>query len=85
MNNDERIEFLIYSIIHGKTQNNLDGFQKLLNSNIITKQISAEAIAKVAENIGDLYQNGDIFLPYILITADIMKHIMKILKYISIL
>lgn len=80
MNNKENIEILKKSIIYGETQKALDGFQKLLKSNIGIKQILTKVIVKTAEEIGGLYESGEIFLPDMLIAADIMKHIMKILK-----
>ena len=80
MNNKENIEILKQSIIYGENQKALDGFQKLLKSNISIKQILTKVIAKAAEKIGELYQSGEFFLPDMLIAADIMKHIMKILK-----
>jgi len=80
MNNEERINILKHSIIYGETQKALDGFQKLLKSKIDVKLILTEVIAKVAEKIGELYESGEFFLPDMLIAADIMKDIMKILK-----
>jgi len=80
MNNNERIDSLKQSIIYGETQEALDGFQKLIESNIDAKRILTEVIAPAAKKIGDLYEIGEFFLPDMLIAGDIMKHIMTILK-----
>jgi methanogenic corrinoid protein MtbC1 len=80
MNKNERIDRLRHSIIYGETQEALDGFQMLFESNIDARRILTDVIAPAAEKIGDLYENGELFLPDMLIAGDIMKHIMKILK-----
>lgn len=80
MQGNENIEVLIKSIVEGNKDQAIESIKKVLQSGLDVKEILKEGIAKGAEEVGKLYEKSEIYLPELLLSADVMTASVELLK-----
>ncbi len=76
----DNIESLIKSIMEGNKDQAIESIKEALQSGLDVKEILNEGIAKGAEEIGNLYEKSEIYLPELLLSADVMTTAVELLK-----
>ena len=80
MTEEESLEKLKSAILKGNPHEAIDLVNKLIKMGIKTKEILNKAILKGAEEAGNLYEEGEYFLPDLLMTGDAITAVTETLK-----
>ncbi|MFX1570212.1 MAG: B12-binding domain-containing protein [Promethearchaeota archaeon] len=80
MNEEESLEKLKSAILKGDPNKAIDLVNKLIKKGIKVKEILNEAILKGADEAGNLYEEGEYFLPDLLMTGDAISAVTEKLK-----
>ena len=74
------MEQLINLVINGKTVDTEIRVQELLNQGILASDIMHKALIPAMDKVGELFQNGEYYLPEMLMAARAMQQGLKVLK-----
>lgn len=80
MQSEEILKNLRESIINGDEELAIQFVNDSIKAGLEAKLILSDAIIKGAEKIGELYQEGEYFLPDLMVAAEAMVSAMNILK-----
>jgi 5-methyltetrahydrofolate--homocysteine methyltransferase len=80
MQNLEILNSVVKSIVEGDKEKTVDLISKALESGLDSREILENGVVKGAEEVGNLYEKAEIYLPELLLSGDAMTAAVDILK-----